>query len=68
MKWISVKDRLPTEDAPCLIHATTADPDKPYINVAWYDPGGFGWSLLPACFKPCITHWMPLPKPPKETE
>ena len=66
--WISVKDRLPDKDALVLIHALSADEYRPYLNTAWYDPSGFGWSLLPEPFIPAITHWQPLPKPPAEEE
>ena len=64
MKWISIEDKLPDKDAVYLIHAPSADPDKPFIHIAWYDPD-FGWSLLPKVWIPAITHWMPLPEPPK---
>jgi hypothetical protein len=65
--WISIDDRLPAVDGPVLIHAETADENKPLIVIAWYDPGGHGWSLIVPCFIPSITHWMPLPEPPEET-
>jgi len=64
VEWISVDDHLP-DDAAVIIHAKTMDEDKPLITVAWHE-SEFGWSLLPECFIPAITHWMPLPEPPKE--
>jgi len=63
-EWINIKDRLPEKDALYIIHVETDDPDKPYINTAWYDPDNFGWSLLPESFVNSITHWMPMPLPP----
>lgn len=65
MNWVPVTDRLPTEDGKYLIYAPSADPDKPFIHVAWYDPG-FGWSLLPQVWVDAITHWMEFPGPPEE--
>ena len=67
--WIKI-DTPPTEDGPYLIHHPTADEEKPVVQVAWYEPDGFGWSLMPKVYIPSITHWMPLPKPPimKEKE
>lgn len=63
-QWISIKEKLPDKDAPYLIHALTADIDKPLIAMAWHDPHGYGWSLMPKHFIKSITHWMPLPEPP----
>lgn len=56
---------LPKVDAPCIVYAESADPDKPMIYQAWYDPS-FGWSLLPRVWIDAITHWMPMPKPPNK--
>lgn len=51
------------------------------VLFAWYQPYNLlffnkdiGWSLLNEFYdlsdrlRPCITHWMPLPEPPKEGE
>lgn len=66
-EWISVKNRLP--DIPkndfasdyVLVHD-----EKAGDWVAYYDANG-GWCEARECipFKN-VTHWMPLPKPPKE--
>lgn len=64
--WISVKDRLPEKDALYLIHAPSLDEKKPLITCAWYNPNLPGWSMLVECWLKAITHWMPLPEPPKE--
>jgi len=63
--WISVKDRLPSEDGKVLVHVPTADEDKPYVGVAWYDPSR-GWSLLPTAWIRSIENWMPVPSAPEE--
>ena len=66
MSWVAVKDRLPDEDGPYLIHAESGDPKRPLICTAWYDPRGFGWSLIRKEWIPSITHWMPLPPAPSK--
>lgn len=63
MIWINLSEKKPLEDKLYLVHVLTLDPNKPYINTAWYDPN-YGWSLLPEVFVDSITHWMHLPKPP----
>lgn len=66
-EWRSIKDELPSEDGPVLVHAESADPDKPLITTAWFDPNFPGnWSLIIAAFIPSITHWMPKPPPPSK--
>lgn len=59
MEWISVKDRLPEYDVTVLVYCD-------YRN--WYSLGHFHinndlWICSP--HQP-VTHWMPLPQPPKE--
>lgn len=78
-KWISVKDRLP-EDLPenkgrkvipCLVSLESVYPNgKPTIQkrqrqVQYYGSAGWvwEWSRIGASR---VTHWMPLPEPPKE--
>jgi len=64
--WIPIKDRLPEEDGKYLIHAPSADKEKPFITVAWYEPDLPGWSMLPECWLKAITHWAALDPPKKE--
>lgn len=59
LRWISVKDRLPEEDKYCLIFFNNSAQSKG-IDCAYYY-GDQEWSL-----EEHITHWMPLPEPPKE--
>ncbi len=63
--WIFVKDRLPDKDGMVLIYAPSGNNESPYINTAWYDPDGYGWSLLPGAWIDAIEAWMPLPDPPR---
>lgn len=66
MEWISVKDGLPNQDEYVLLY------DK-YLNLTYEgkllpsdfyysDRGGYSKYIGEDCE---ITHWMPLPEPPK---
>lgn len=61
--WVDAKKSLPKEDGHYIVHAPSADPDKPLVAMAWYNPE-LGWSLLQECWCKAITHWMQKPKPP----
>ena len=67
MKWVKIEDSLPVEEGLYLVHAPTADVQKPLITVAWYNPKS-GWSLLHPYWLKAITHWMPLPKAPQKED
>ena len=63
-KWISVKDRLPGKNVNCIVHYRHAycDTDGYFaIGCCRYDGEKFQIGLA---YK--VTHWMPLPEPPKE--
>ena len=62
-EWISVNDRLPEEKVNCIVHYKHAycdNDDYWAIGIFFYDGETFqmDWSYK-------VTHWMPLPKPPK---
>ena len=62
-EWISVDDRLPEETINCIVHYQHAycdNDDYWAIGFCCYD--GEKFQLGPA-YK--VTHWMPLPQPPK---
>ena len=59
-EWISAKDRLPEEDSSVLVWEKQG-----FAFVDWYK---FGVWQLGAENRAIITHWMPLPDPPKEAE
>lgn len=64
-KWISVEDRLPEEKINCIVcyKHTYCDDDGYYaINVDFYD--GQKFNIFDRVYK--VTHWMPLPEPPRE--
>lgn len=59
--WISVKDRLPEQDEYVL---TYLDCSTKSIRVNWYSTHRLQWNEG----DDGITHWMPLPLPPKGSE
>ena len=62
-EWISVKDRLPEEKVNCIVYYQHAYRDNDgywAIGFCFYDGEKFRIDLL---YK--VTHWMPLPEPPK---
>ena len=65
-EWISVDDRLPEEKVNCIVHYKHAycdNDDYWAIGFCCYDGEKF---LFDPAYK--VTHWMPLPEPPKEVE
>ena len=77
-KWISVKDRLPSDEQDVLVIAHGWDGRLVYVGShkrveakkSWLTGITnkssewllWGWSYLK---EPMVTHWMPLPQPPK---
>ena len=66
-RWISVEDELPPIDEKSFngdwsINVLVAGTDDDTIGIDFYDYGHNEWvsSIDP------ITHWMPMPKPPKK--
>lgn len=67
-KWISVKDKLPDNEEVFLVYR--GESKYPEIELAYwnlnrkrfeyYDNEYYGYGIDD------ITHWMPLPEPPKE--
>ena len=73
-QWISVKDRLPEEDIAVLVYGQVLNDPPDVIGVrrryngdqewkyTWESEDGFIYR------EDDVTHWMPLPEPPKEEE
>ena len=64
--WISVKDELPRTGRSVLVYVRRDDGvDTWYRTIAWM--GQKNWDSCDPYFyaKDTITHWMPLPEPPK---
>lgn len=63
-EWISVKDRLPQAKETVLAYEAAFDSMSMAYRLPnteeWIDTGNY-YAL------DAVTHWMPLPKPPKET-
>ena len=62
-EWVSVEDRLPEEKVNCIVHYKHAycnNDDYWAIGICFYDGEKFQIGLA---YK--VTHWMPLPQPPK---
>lgn len=58
-EWISVNDRLPTEEDAIEGGFVLANTEEKVIIVLWSD----------VCrFSEFVTHWMPMPEPPKGCE
>lgn len=55
-RWIPVTERLPSKDGFTLIFTAHGNPGVCYFTNGWW--GGYD--------RDGITHWMPLPQPPKE--
>ena len=58
-QWISVKDRLPEDASDVLIAWADGVSEACFCDETWCREGR---RLL------WVTHWMPLPEPPKEEE
>lgn len=72
MDWISVKDRLPPENQD-IVGKIKGAPCSELCIVAVEDQfrGSFVATDITICgkwynYREAVTHWMPLPKPPKE--
>ena len=62
-EWVSVKERLPQEKVNCIVHYKHAycdNDDYWAIGMCFYDGEKFQFNPV---YK--VTHWMPLPQPPK---
>lgn len=70
--WIPVEERLPENGVPVLINYIASNDGKyhPDGTAVWTDYGCFWWEgSLEDCDTEVavpITHWAPLPEPPKE--
>ena len=75
MRWIPVEERLPEKHSEYIVCA--CDEGEPIDERIWgdtvvvfadYYAGGFTWyeGNTEYDISDIVTHWMPLPKPPKE--
>ena len=66
-EWVSVEERLPTDERPVLAFIGYADTMNGFITTSYYfrfdpDPHWLGEGLIPVGLKTLF--WMPLPAPP----
>ena len=59
-KWIPVTERLPENDT--YILSTT---DGVVVPAYWHNDRFYAFTANGVCTVGGVTHWMPLPKPPK---
>ena len=69
-EWISVDDRLPDQSGEVLVIASGSPQKNITLNAAFelaeYDPyDGWIMEMWPEWEDAVVTHWMPLPQPPK---
>lgn len=59
-EWISVEDRLPEKEGVYLVHTTYNIIETEVFYISKHDDISYWWDL-----DGMVTHWMPLPEPPK---
>ena len=69
-EWISVEDRLPDQSGEVLVIASGSPQKNITLNCAYelaeYDPyDGWIMEMWPEWEDAVVTHWMPMPQPPK---
>lgn len=63
-RWISVKERLPKDGQKVI--AAFRDGGDVIVDQARYSNGEFDFANWAYVWDENITHWMPMPEPPKE--
>ncbi len=63
MKWISVKDKLPNELSIILVYGKVYDDD---FEIGWAFYNTKDQYCGTNYYYKDVTHWMDLPKPPKD--
>lgn len=66
-RWISVKDRLPTVYGEYIVYITLDDGETRVTCDRWVKSSHERWFLFDDTGA-VVTHWMPLPEPPKEED
>lgn len=64
-RWIPVTERLPEEYVNVLCHLRSLDRQSEYYSIDHLMEDGQWWKAANS-WKHEVTHWMPLPEPPKE--
>ena len=62
-EWIDVNERLPENNLNQVLVIVQDEGYEPYVTIRYYQEGMF---LAAGVFREeGVTHWMPLPEPPK---
>lgn len=64
MEWISVKDKMPEEDVDVLVRIDPSNSDQEIFVTSLFCGRFYNWYDQEVN----VTHWMPLPNPPKDTQ
>jgi hypothetical protein len=69
-EWISVKDRLPVDGEYVLVYAKNGTRRYKIDSAIYCEEKKYHWRFfdIPNYFGKYITHWMPLPEPPKDLD
>lgn len=62
LKWIPVTDRLPEKKGSYLTYNSKDRSPNHSIHIAQFIQDDDYWKCV---WENCVTHWMPLPEPPK---
>lgn len=62
MEWISVEERFPDQDGMFLVHEPNIGV---YVAFITKQNGDYFWWANSLTTRNAVTHWMPLPDPPK---
>ena len=60
-RWIPVTERLPKESGNYIVYYSSTASNKPLISIRHF----YGESPEAFLHNKAMTHWMPLPEPPK---
>ena len=60
-EWIPVMERLPKDDSPVLVYKSRHSEAYGNMETAYY----YNQRRWIGCIGENVTHWMPLPEPPK---
>ena len=64
-EWIPVTERLPEQGKRYLVVRYDYVTETPFVDILWHDAHDLWWNRL-YNGQYNVTHWMPLPEPPKE--